>query len=283
MLISAQSLMEILGEENTRILDCRYSLSDSGFGSASYRQGHIPGAIYLDLAEDLSSPVTAGTGRHPLPAVSEFAKKVGSWGVADDSIVVAYDDGPGAMAARCWWLLRWFGHQSVYVLDGGLEAWIEGGGALLDGVESYPTTEYSGQRQTNYLTDADTLMKVIDDTVSLIIDAREKKRFLGLEEPIDRIAGHIPTAVNRPFQSNLSGGRFKPIEKLKQEFIDLIGSTPPNQVIHSCGSGVTACHNLLAMEVSGLNGSRLYAGSWSEWITDPTRPIISAGLVSNDL
>ena len=187
------------------------------------------------------------------------------------------------MAARCWWLLRWFGHQSVYVLDGGLEAWIEGGGILLDGVESYPTTEFSGRQRENYWTNADTLMEAIDDPVSLIIDARENKRFLGLEEPIDRIGGHIPSAVNRPFQSNLSGGRFKPVKKLRQEFIDLIGSTPPKQVIHSCGSGVTACHNLLAMEVAGLNGSRLYAGSWSEWITDPTRPIISAGLVSNDL
>ena len=275
--------MEILGEENTRILDCRYSLSDPQFGIVSYRQGHIPGSIYLDLAEDLSSPITAGTGRHPLPVVKQFAKTVGSWGVADDSTVVAYDNGPGAMAARCWWLLRWFGHQSVYVLDGGLEAWIEVGGTLVDGVESYLTTEFDGQQRTNYWTDADALMEVIADPVSLIVDARENKRFLGLEEPIDRIGGHIPSAVNRPFQSNLSSGRFKPVKKLRQEFIDLIGSTPPNQVIHSCGSGVTACHNLLAMEVAGLNGSRLYAGSWSEWITDPTRPIISAGLVSNDL
>mgnify|MGYP003321628262 CR=1 FL=1 len=188
--------------------------------------------------------------------------------------MVAYDDGPGAMAARCWWLLRWFGHQSVYVLDGGLEAWIEGGGSLLDGVASYPTTEFSGRQQTNYWTDTDTLMKVIDDPVSLIVDAREKKRFLGLEVPIDRIAGHIPSSVNRPFQYNLSSGRFKSANRLRQEFIALIGSTSPNQVVHSCGSGVTACHNLLAMEIAGLSGSRLYPGSWSEWITDPTRPVI---------
>ena len=187
MLISAQSLMEILGEENTRILDCRYSLNDHGFGSASYRQGHIPGAIYLDLAEDLSSPISAETGRHPLPTVNEFSKTVGSWGISTDSIVVTYDDGPGAMAARCWWLLRWFGHQSVYVLDGGLEAWTERGGTLLDGVELYPTTEFAGRQRRNYWTDADTLMEVIDDPVSLIIDARENKRFLEWIPVIRRI------------------------------------------------------------------------------------------------
>ena len=276
MLISAETLMEIHREGNTRILDCRYLLSDPGFGVASYRRAHIPGSIYLDLAEDLSSPITARTGRHPLPAVDEFAETVGKWGVADDSIVIAYDDGPGAMAARCWWLLRWFGHQSVYVLDGGLDAWVEAGGVLVDGTESYPMAKFTGRPRQNNWTDADTLMQVMDDPVRLIIDARENKRFLGLEEPIDRIAGHIPSAINRPFQHNLSGGRFKSANILKQEFTDLIGSISPNQVIHSCGSGVTACHNLLAMEVAGLHGSRLYAGSWSEWITDPNRPVISS-------
>ena len=276
MLISAETLMEIHGEGNTRILDCRYLLNDPGFGVASYRRAHIPGSIYLDLAEDLSSPITARTGRHPLPAVDHFAETVGKWGVADDSIVIAYDDGPGAMAARCWWLLRWFGHQSVYVLDGGLDAWVEAGGVLVDGTESYPMAKFTGRPRQNDWTDADTLMQVMDDPVRLIIDARENKRFLGLEEPIDRIAGHIPSAINRPFQHNLSGGRFKSAKILKQEFIDLVGSISPNQVIHSCGSGVTACHNLLAMEVAGLHGSRLYAGSWSEWITDPNRPVISS-------
>ena len=276
MLISAETLMEIHREGNTRILDCRYLLSDPGFGVASYRRAHIPGSIYLDLAEDLSSPITARTGRHPLPAVDQFAEMVGKWGVADDSIVIAYDDGPGAMAARCWWLLRWFGHQSVYVLDGGLDAWVEAGGVLVDGTESYPMAKFTGRPRQNNWTDADTLMQVMDDPVRLIIDARENKRFLGLEEPIDRIAGHIPSAINRPFQHNLSGGRFNSAKILKQEFIDLIGSISPNQVIHSCGSGVTACHNLLAMEVAGLHGSRLYAGSWSEWITDPNRPVISS-------
>ena len=207
--------------------------------------------------------------------MDHFAETVGKWGVADDSIVIAYDDGSGAMAARCWWLLRWFGHQSVYVLDGGLNAWVEAGGVLVDGTESYPMAKFTGRPRQNYWTDADTLMQVVDDPVRLIIDARENKRFLGLEEPIDRIAGHIPSAVNRPFQDNLSGGCFKSASKLRQEFVDLIGSISPNQVIHSCGSGVTACHNLLAMEVAGLHGSRLYAGSWSEWITDPNRPVIS--------
>ena len=275
MLISAETLMEIYREGNTRILDCRYLLSDPGFGVASYRRAHIPGSIYLDLAEDLSSPITARTGRHPLPAEDQFAQTVGKWGVADDSIVIAYDDGPGAMAARCWWLLRWFGHQSVYVLDGGLDAWVEGGGGLVEGTESYPIAEFAGRPIQIYRTEADTVIQAIDDPVQLIIDAREHRRFLGLEEPIDSIAGHIPSAVNRPFQSNLSGGRFKSANKLRQEFVDLIGGTSPNQVIHSCGSGVTACHNLLAMEVAGLPGSRLYPGSWSGWITDPTRPIIS--------
>ena len=268
--------MEIHGEENTRILDCRYVLSDPTAGIASYRRGHIPGSIHLDLGENLSSPIRAGTGRHPLPAVDLFQEAVGKWGVADDSAVIAYDDGPGAMAARCWWLLRWFGHQSVYVLDGGLDAWINEGGVLADGTEAYPMAEFTGRPQQNHWTDADSLMRAVDDPGQLIIDARENKRFLGLEEPIDRIAGHIPSAINRPFKCNLSGGRFKSAKILRQEFIDLIGNTSPNQVVHSCGSGVTACHNLLAMEVAGLYGSRLYAGSWSEWITDPTRPVIRA-------
>ena len=275
MLISAQSLMEIYGEEQTRILDCRYVLSDPTAGIGSYRQGHIPGSIYLDLSENLSSPIRAGTGRHPLPAADSFAEAIGKWGVADDSTVIAYDDGPGSMAARCWWLLRWFGHQSVYVLDGGLDAWVEQGGPLFDEVGAYPPAQFTGRPQQNHWIDADTLMRAIDDPDQLIIDARENKRFLGLEEPIDRIAGHMPSAINRPFQHNLWGGCFKSAKSLRQEFVELIGDAPPSQVIHSCGSGVTACHNLLAMEVAGLSGSRLYPGSWSEWITDPSRPIIS--------
>ncbi len=266
--------MEHLNDRDLRLFDCRFSLFNSKMGRSSYLEEHIPGASYVDLEEDLSGLVTLQTGRHPLPQTSQFVVRMGNLGVGRDTLVIAYDDGTGAQAVRLWWLMRWLGHQNVVVLDGGLKIWKEHGGELCSGKEFYAQAGSmpidSGFRWVN----AEEVTDVIAAGSGLVVDAREKERFLGYKGPLDRIAGHIPGSLNRPFLENLDGAIFKSPELLRSEFETLLAGYRAADVIHSCGSGVTACHNLLAMEYCGLSGSRLYAGSWSDWITVPTRPIV---------
>jgi thiosulfate/3-mercaptopyruvate sulfurtransferase len=262
-----------LDDDALRIYDCRFSLVDKEKGYSAYLNGHIPGASYVHLENDLSGPVTPQTGRHPIPKVDLFIKRLGELGLEQQSRVVIYDEGPSAQAARFWWLLRWMGHETVSVLDGGFKAWQSDGGPVTQGNEAYDSRTYLAKIGSFESVDAEDVAGVLNAKTGFVIDARENKRFIGEEEPLDRIAGHIPGSINRPFQSNLESGMFKSSGQLREEFEELISGRAPHEVIHTCGSGVTACHNLLAMEYCGLLGSKLYLGSWSDWITDPTRPI----------
>ena len=246
-----------------RVCDCRFLLSQADAGRAQYLASHIPGASYVDLEADLSGPVDSRTGRHPLPEVSVFRKTLGHLGLTPDIPVVVYDDGGCAMAARFWWMLRWMGHSDVKVLDGGLAAWQAAGFAI-----------YEGPTDNDLWVSVETVESIVGQGSGLIVDAREASRFKGWQEPLDLVAGHMPSALNRPFIENMREGKFKSTGELRQAFKTLIRARSPRDVIHSCGSGVTACHNLLAMEHAGLPGSRLFVGSWSEWITDQRREVV---------
>ena len=279
-LIEAHVLERLLGEAGSGIvvLDCRFDLKNPSAGRSAYLAGHIPGARYADLNKDLSAPVSADSGRHPLPTPEAFAATLGRLGIGNDAQVVAYDDAGGSFAARAWWMLRWVGHEAVAVLDGGLRAWQDAGGALESGEPSPPARDsrrpFSPRPDTAALVGAAQVAAQSNDTGHLLVDARAPERFSGAVEPIDAVAGHIPGAVNHPFTDNLAkDGRFLPASELRRRWEERLGGKPPRNVTAMCGSGVTACHNLLSLEVAGLKGARLYPGSWSEWIKDPGRPV----------
>ncbi|MFU8789844.1 MAG: sulfurtransferase [Methylobacter sp.] len=271
-LISAATLEQHLGD--WIIIDCRFSLADTTAGAAAYRHGHIPNARYAHLDKDLSSAITDFTGRHPLPDFTLLAKKLGSWGITNTSQVVIYDDAGGAFAGRLWWLLRCLGHDQVALLDGGIKHWQK---LELPVTTTLPAVKAAVFRP--YLNEAAWLSAVqvqngLARKALCLLDARTPERYRGEQEPIDPVAGHIPGALNRAFQLNLdSNGLFSPAEELRGQFKRLISTNAPEHVVHYCGSGVTACHNLLAMEYAGLTGSKLYAGSWSEWIRNKNRAV----------
>ncbi|MFA6163082.1 MAG: sulfurtransferase [Methylobacter sp.] len=273
-LISTETLNQQLNNPNWIIVDCRFSLADTEASAKAYRHGHIPNSRYAHLDKDLSSAITDFTGRHPLPDFALLAKKLGQWGITNTSQVVAYDDAGGAFAGRLWWLLRCMGHDKVAVLDGGIKQWQKLG---LPITTALPTVKSATFRP--YLNDSAWLNALqVQNSLArksiCLIDARTPERYRGEQEPIDPVAGHVSGALNRDFQLNLdSKGLFLSADKLREQFKRLIGDTSPQQVVHMCGSGVTACHNLLAMEHAGLSGSKLYAGSWSEWIRNKNRPV----------
>lgn len=273
-LISAPTLHQQLNNPDWIIVDCRFSLADTETGAKAYRHGHIPNARYAHLDKDLSSAITDFTGRHPLPNFTLLAKKLGDWGIANTSQVVVYDDAGGAFAGRLWWLLRSIGHDKVAVLDGGIKHWQKQGlpiTTVLPKVKSATFRPYLNEAA--WLSALQVQNSLAQKSICLI-DARTPERYRGEQEPIDPVAGHIPGALNRPFQLNLnSNGLFLPAEQLRGQFNRLIGANASEQVVHYCGSGVTACHNLLAMEHAGLTGSKLYAGSWSEWIRNKNRGV----------
>lgn len=274
-LISSEQLAGHLDDPAWVVVDCRFSLADPGAGECAYRAGHIPTARYAHLERDLSAPATAGSGRHPLPQSEALIAVLGAWGVGHGSQVVAYDDAGGAFAARLWWLLRSVGQQRAAVLDGGWSRWLQEGRPVTD-VESVPRQAVfrAGPPLEAWLSTAQLQAGLAQQAVCLL-DARATERFRGEVEPIDAVAGHVPGAVNRPFQDNLAAdGRFLSPDQLRRQFMQRLGHFRPEETVHMCGSGVTACHNLLAMEIAGLAGSRLYAGSWSEWIRDPGRPVV---------
>ena len=275
-LISPQQLAERQQSSGWVILDCRFALEDPDYGRCSYAEGHIEGAQYADLERHLSGPVTKGvTGRHPLPAADTFARQLRAWGISADTDVVLYDDGPGAYAARAWWLLAWLGKRDgVFILDGGLKAWHAAGFPLsLDAPVVEPGT-FAGTPDHRLLLDAEHLQKRLGQPGLTLIDARAQPRFRGEVEPIDPIAGHIPGAQCAAFSENLgSDGRFLPADQLKQRFAAQLQGRPAQELVAYCGSGVTACHNLFALSLAGYPLGKLYAGSWSEWITDPAREI----------
>jgi len=273
-LISAEQLASQLDNPNWVIFDCRFSLADVHAGHRLYRQSHIPHARYADLNQDLSSDPKSYTGRHPLPNFTILASKLGAWGVTNRSQVVVYDDAGGAFAGRLWWLLRTMGHESVAVLDGGFPNWQKQGLPVSTRLP-LPTPAvfrpYLDSKQ--WLTATEVENALARQTITLV-DARTPERYAGLQEPIDPVAGHVPKALNHPFQRNLNQqGLFLAPQVLYQQFKALGVAEQAKHTVHMCGSGVTACHNLLAMEVAGLSGSRLYAGSWSDWISNRNREV----------
>jgi len=272
-LIGARELADQLDDPDWRIVDCRHDLADTGFGRAAYERGHLPGAHFLHLDEDLSGRMTGTNGRHPLPDPADFAARLGHLGIGNDTQVIAYDDAGGMFAARLWWMMRWLGHRRAAVLDGGLVAWCAAGQALTSKTPSVRPATYSLSLQPAVV-DAAFVLDHLRTGDVMLIDARSPDRFRGENETLDPVGGHIPGAKNRFFRDNLiGGGCFKQASVLREEFGTLLKGRDAHRVVHQCGSGVTACHNLLAMESAGLSGSRLYAGSWSEWCADPHRPI----------
>ncbi|WP_415893610.1 sulfurtransferase [Neptuniibacter sp. PT8_73] len=272
-IVNAEELQNHISESDWVVFDCRFNLADTSAGKNAYLEGHIPGAIYLDLDQDLSSSITPETGRHPLPDLERFVARLVQSGVSNNTQVVVYDDCAGAMAARCWWLLRLVGHKAVAVLDGGLPAWQLLSGELNDHIPQPTSTAYTSSLQQNQNLTVSEVEQALDAQSIYLVDARAAERYRGEVEPIDPIAGHVPSALNRPLTDNLAEGKFKPAAQLREEWLSVLGGKSVEAVVHMCGSGVTACHNQLAMEIAGLSGSRVYSGSWSEWIRDPARPI----------
>jgi thiosulfate/3-mercaptopyruvate sulfurtransferase len=273
-LVSATTLNQHIYDPKWVIVDCRFSLANSDSGGYAYRHGHIPHARYAHLNNDLSSAITDFTGRHPLPDFTLLAKKLGAWGISNNSQVVAYDDAGGAFAGRLWWLLRCLGHDNVAVLDGGIQQWQRQGLALTTTLPILQSTTFRLYLNPSHWLNALKVQNSLASKTISLIDARTPERYRGEQEPIDPVAGHIPGALNRPFQLNLDRqGLFLSAGSLGKQFKQLIGTRTPEQVVHYCGSGVTACHNLLAMEYAGLTGSKLYAGSWSDWIRNKNRGI----------
>lgn len=272
-LVSTEKLARHLDDPGWIVFDCRFTLTDPGSGRALYEQGHIPGARYAHLDNDLSSPVTELTGRHPLPDAKVLAEKLGRWGVDSEKQVVVYDDVFGGMAVRLWWLLKWLGHEQVALLDGVYPKWVREKRPLTTELpEIVPTRFVARPRDDMWVTAEQVQQELARGAV--LLDARAEERFQGMVEPLDKVAGHIPGAINRPFDDNLQiSGEFLSPAELKQEYHNYLEASDRKTVIHMCGSGVTACHNLLAMQHAGLDPGRLYAGSWSEWITDQNRPV----------
>ncbi len=275
-LLTAPQLAERLSAPELRILDCRFALDDPAYGRTRYAEGHVPGAQFADLERDLSGPIIKGvTGRHPLPDPARLQEALRAWGVDQDSTIVLYDDGPGAFAARAWWLLAWLGKRDgVFLLDGGFQAWQAAGLPVTAQVTEPAHGDFTARPDACLVVEADQLGRRLAEPGLTLIDARALPRFRGEVEPLDPVAGHIPGARCAPFTDNLGAdGRFLPPEQLRQRFENLLAGRNPEQLVAYCGSGVTACHNLFAMSLAGLPLAPLYAGSWSEWITDPARPV----------
>ncbi|KVT10955.1 sulfurtransferase [Burkholderia ubonensis] len=275
-LISAANLAERLAAApaSVAMFDCRFDLADTGAGETAYAAGHIPGAQYLHLDRDLSGRKTGTNGRHPLPTRDALVATLVDRGLKQGQQVVAYDAQGGSYAARLWWLLRWLGHDSVAVLDGGLQAWQAAGQPLTTETQHPSRGDFRAQAPLESTVDAQAVLANLTSHARVVIDARAADRYRGENETIDPVGGHIPGARNRFFKDNLAAdGRFKTGHELRETFSALLAGTEPNLAILQCGSGVTACHNALAMEIAGLHGASLYPGSWSEWCADPSRPI----------
>lgn len=273
-LLDTATLAAHLPDPGWVVFDCRFDLTDTDAGRRDYAAEHIPGALYAHLNEDLSSPITRHSGRHPLPSPALLAEKLGRWGVDKHKQVAVYDEASGAIAARLWWLLRWLGHDAVAVLDGGLRKWALEGKPLTDNQPQAEPTQFHPVIDDGVWVDTAYVEQVVAAGGALMLDARAPERFRGEVEPLDKLPGHIPGARNAPFTGNLeSSGIFRAPTALRARFEKYLSEASPNQVVHMCGSGVTACHNILAMEHAGLRGAKLYAGSWSEWIASADRPI----------
>ena len=272
-LIDTLTLAAHLADPAVAIVDCRFLLADEAWGAREYATRHIPGAVFAHLGRDLSGQPTGRNGRHPLPEPETLSTTLGRLGIGDDTQVVAYDQDSGMFASRLWWLLRWMGHDAVAVLDGGFAQWLADGRPTSAGVEHRAARAFHGSPRADMTADAATVASRIGKNDWRLLDARAPERYRGDVEPIDRVAGHIPSAVNHPFTTNLIAGRFLDAAHLRETLTRSLGGVPPDRTVCYCGSGVTACHNLLALEHAGLPGAKLYPGSWSEWSSDPSRPV----------
>ena len=273
-LVSTEQLAPYLSDPNWVVIDCRFTLTNTEAGRKAYAQGHIPGARYAHLDADLSGAKNGSNGRHPLPDPQDFARILSAWGIDHQTQVVVYDDSFGAIAVRLWWMLRWLGHDAVALLDGGLPTWQREQRAISADAPQVIPKQFVPNIRDDMRVGADAVLDALRTGSALIVDARAEMRFIGEIEPLDPVAGHVPQAKNLPFDDNLSmAGTLMTAEELRELYGNLLDGKPPQQVIHMCGSGVTACHNILAMEIAGLTGSKLYAGSWSEWVADPAHPV----------
>jgi len=272
--VDADTLGRNLGNPGWRAVDCRHNLLRPDAGQQAYGEGHIAGAVFAHLDRNLSGPKTSHSGRHPLPDPDQLAECFRGWGIDPDTQIVAYDDNNGQFAGRMWWLARWLGHDKVALLDGGWQGAIKAGLVMQSGEFLPARGRFERAKSLERAVDVEAVQAAHADSAWLVIDARAPDRYAGQNETIDAVGGHIPGAVNRFWQSNLlPDGRFKPAEQLRSEFVALLGDRAPAHVIVQCGSGVTACHHLVAMQRAGITGATLYPGSWSQWISDPSRPI----------
>ena len=271
-LISAEALHAMLGEPELRVIDTRFDLTDPAAGLEAYKRAHLPGALYLDLDLDLSSPPAKRGGRHPLPDMQEFAEKLGRLGISNSSPIVVYDDQAGVFAGRLWWLLRYAGHDAVRVLDGGLSTWTEAGFDTTDVMPEYEAGVFTVNLRTEMVVDAGHVTRHLDNPNVRLLDARAEERYRGDTEPLDPKAGHIPGAVSLPYAGNLEGKMFKAPDALKERFEGL-ELDQAEEVIVYCGSGVSAAHDLLALEEVGIKNAKLYVGSWSDWSSYPDNPV----------
>jgi thiosulfate/3-mercaptopyruvate sulfurtransferase len=279
-LIEPRELALHLADPDWAIVDCRFDLAVPAWGARAWQSAHIPHALYADLDRDLSGPVTPLSGRHPLPGVATLTSTFGRLGIDARVQVIAYDQGTGAFAARLWWLLRWLGHEKVAVLNGGWAAWQRAQLPVSNEATPRALRHFTPVVAADMLVTSAQLAAAVaagsfEEATELLIDARSADRFAGENETLDSVAGHVPGARNRPFSGNLdAAGRFRDAAELERAWRATLGGRAPAALISMCGSGVTACHNLLALEAAGLPGARLYAGSWSEWIRDPARPVV---------
>ena len=273
-IIDTESLAAHLADESFRIVDCRFALKDAAWGEQVYTASHIPGAVHADLKRHLAGRPTGTNGRHPLPPIDELRETFGRLGIDARRQVVAYDQDSGMFASRLWWMLRWLGHDAVAVLDGGFAAWVAAGHPVSSAREPDIRREFIGTPREDYAAAIDDVAVVVEQGTHRLLDARAPERFNGVVEPIDRVAGHIPGARNYYHMRNVDAdGRFLPPATLREQITDALDGVAPEKTICYCGSGVTAAHNLLAMEHAGLTGARLYVGSWSEWSSDDRRRV----------
>ena len=273
-LVSTNTLASHLNDSSWIIADCRYNLTDEAWGHAQYIAGHIPGAVFVDLAHDLAGPRTGANGRHPLPSPETIAATFGRIGIGIDTQVIAYDQDAGPYASRLWWMLRYVGHDAVAVLDGGFAKWTREGRPARTSEETRPAAAFTPRLRRDMRVTVDEAARLVGNPSVMFVDARSPERYQGHPDPLDNVSGHIPGASNRSYRHNVAeDGTMRPPDALRTEFERLLGDRSADQIVMYCGSGITACHNLLAMEYSGLHGMKLFAGSWSEWEADPARPV----------
>jgi thiosulfate/3-mercaptopyruvate sulfurtransferase len=278
VLISTTELEQNLNNPDWVVVDCRFDLTNTRWGLAAYQTDHIPNAVYAHLDHDLSGEKTGRNGRHPLPDWKDFERRVRVWGISSRSQVIVYDQDIGMYASRLWWMLKYVGHETVAVLEGGWAKWAREGRAVQTGAVERTPTDFSVRLNSSLLLTAeDVAREWLNDPTRRLIDARAPERYRGEVEPLDKVAGHLPGAANYFYKDNVNAdGIFRPAEELRARFLELLGNVPPEEVAHYCGSGVSAVHNILAMQVASLPLTKLYAGSWSEWSSEAGRPVARA-------